>query len=340
MNTETTAQHTPKRHKWAVKIEQRGLIQPVHPPQPSINTMIPLPQPLSFKSSTSTYVDDHEELKAAEAAKTANPPVKSDWTHWVQSYRHTRRSILLVRTLLNEHFGLPTETISIVLDYAGYWVSTTIEIAANPNPFWGRNDLITMPPLGTDVIDPASGSKQPQVSVRGLNPCREIRVRMQVKPIQRKKEEVWSNHFIPTDWQSKPPGNRPFIMGVVWKGDNEAEDAPERRNRNQVFDVSHLSSVLRAEGHDWERPLNIRGKYRDMGPPDPYTWSIPVVEEALEKDKEEEKEVIWRWTDKSAGGDLVRALRAGDSPQLRANHHVFGWGTVINRMKVEVLYTI
>lgn len=318
-------------------------MQPVYPPQPSINTMIPLPQPLSFKSSTSSRVVDHDYLEAAEAAEAAeatNPPVKSDWTHWIQPYRHTRRSILLIRALLNEHFGLPTETISIVLDYADCWISTTAEVAANPHHFWDQHDIITTPPLGTDVIDPASGSKQPQVPLRGLNPCREIRVRMQVKSIQKKKEEVWSNHYIPSNWHSKPPGNRPFIMGVVWKDDSEVEGASERGNRDRVFDVSHLPSVLRAAGHDWERPMNVYGKYRDMGPPDLYAWSIPVVEETLEKDKEEQKEVIWRWTDRSAGGDLIRALRAGDSLQLRTNHYVFGWGTVINRMEVEVLYTI
>ena len=317
-------------------------MQAVHPPQPSIHTMVSLPQPLCFKSSTSSAVVDHENLETAEPVENASPPVESEWPTWILPYRHTRRSILLIRALLNEHFGLPTETISIILDYADCWVSTIAELAANPRPLLGQNTIITMPPLGTHVIDPASRSKQPQVRVRGLHPCREIRIRMQVKHVREEMKSIPYTSFPChlAGWRYMPPGDKIFIMGVLWKNEDEVEGAPKRGNRDQVFDVSHLPSVLRAEGHDWERPLNIRGRYLDKGPPDMYAWSIPVVEEPLVKDKGETMEVVWRWTDRSAGGDLIRALKAGDSPQLCTNHHVAGWGTVVHKMEVEVLYAI
>ena len=244
--------------------------------------------------------------------------------------RHTTCCVLRVRALLQQNLNLPTEIISIILDHAAYWVSavTTAHMISDTEPIWRDHKLITTSSLGRYMTSYDTESKN--ASLRGLCPCRQITVTMRAQSVQRPVTYNPSPHIKRMHWRKKPPGRHPITMNVEWATpDAETERFLQRRPRDQVFSVWNFPSVLDNHGGSWPRDGSI-----------PEDFSMPVIENGLSQDVMEERVVTWSWTDESAGGDLVRALMVGDAVQLKAKHRVFGWGTMLSFLQVEVFYAI
>lgn len=265
-------------------------------------------------------------------------------------HRHTIGCILQVRSIFHTDFGLPAEIISIILDHAAYWVSSITVLPVTPQLIWGGVTLIRTPPLGIVDSRKKSENKQLESLVRGLNPCREIRVNLKGNSVRRKVD--WIRSFAPTNLHSQTPGNRPLVMSVFWG--LEGKNVSGRGEPDRIFEAPNFPSVIYIESEQWHIPRilylqsELHHEIEGCDQPDrprieeqkASSWSIPVFEGTLSRAKEEEKAVVWRWTDRNAGGDLLRALRVGDSLELRSNHPVFGWGTFVSYMEIEILYAM
>lgn len=274
--------------------------------------------------------------------------------------RHTTSCILSVCALLHNHFHLPTEIISIILDHAAYWVCTT-----TTRPFTREHcsysphyTLLATSPLSHSTASSPPGMEQLKVPSRGRFPCRRIAVTVRAQAEQRPKEyHSQFSHMTPGGWYEKPPGRNPVIVSVLWAGLPENADGSLRgKTRDQVFSASNIPSVLDLDGREWpqEGSIPIPVKARVPGVRTevprrvprlpkrgiPVGWSIPVIEEALSRHEMEEREVVWDWTHEGAGGDLVRALVAGDALELAANHRAFGWGTTFTFLEVNLFHAI
>lgn len=247
--------------------------------------------------------------------------------------QHTTGCVLSVRALLHKHFNLPAEIISIILDHAAYWVCTTTTEHFNSETFalTANYKLIATSPLGHDTASSSAENEQPETPLRGQFPCRRIAVTVRAQAKQKPKEyRSQFSHMTPGNWYNQPPGRNPVIMSVLWAGHLvDIECSPEGRGRDQVFSASNIPSVLSIYGKEWLQERRT-----------PRNWSVPVVEEALSRDEMEERGIVWDWKDEGAGGDLIRALLAGDALKLSTNHHVFGWGTRFSFLQVKVFHAI
>lgn len=228
-------------------------------------------------------------------------------------------SILSIRALLHVNFKLPTEIIAVILDHAQLWVCTenTKRVTAEADSQWvSHYPLMVTTPIGQIEACQSPDENWWKMTVMGGRfRCKRIivTVRAQAVPMV----------IGPGDRQLKPPGRNPIVMSVQWEDLHPGTHRiTHQKAREQIFSNKNPRAVL---------------EYRGMGKAaNPRRWSIPVTEEPLNPDMMEEREVVWSWTDDTAGGDVVRALGAGDRLRLAMNYRSINLGIKVSFLRVRV----
>lgn len=94
-------------------------------------------------------------------------------------HRPTTSCVLLVRSLLTTYSLLPSEITALILDYASHWVLASTPHRGLRIETLASAALLTTPPLGTThsaMADVGFGRMQATIPMRGVRPCRKIRV--------------------------------------------------------------------------------------------------------------------------------------------------------------------
>lgn len=251
----------------------------------------------------------------------ANAPRSCGNDHNRSWIRSSTESILSIRALLHVNFKLPTEIITVILDHAQLWVCTenTKRVTAEADSQWvSRYPLMVTTPIGqTEACQPPDEKWWRMTVMGGHFCCRRIVVTVRAQAV--------SMVIATGDRQLKPPGRNPLVMSVQWEDLHPGTHRiTHQKAREQIFSNKNSRAVL---------------EYRGMGKPaNPRRWSIPVIEEPLNPDMMEEREVVWSWTDDTAGGDVVRALGAGDKLRLAMNYH--NWGSKVSFLRVRVYHAV
>ena len=229
---------------------------------------------------------------------------------------------VLVR-LFRDHFALPAELSLIILDYGGFWASAIYPVTRSDRPIIGYSKMITTSPFSDAAMahEGLLGCRR----VRGLKPCRRIRIKLWARALAR---QITPKTPIPR----LPPHMyvNPFTVNVVWPDYNDdSMDVPAEKSMERVFAPSNLPAVHSLYHRDQDMPGQENSR-----------WMISVFKEPLSKDSTEERETVWDWTDDGPGVDLVRCLEVGDALQIRTKRVIYPPPLVVPRIEIEMYFVL